>query len=162
MTEMFKPTPETPDEFSKNLNQALDQLGWPQRGRIATLARVMGGLAPASVRKWLNGEGLPEVKRLGELSRLTNKSVEWLLTGNSDSPKDHIRAQSNNYLQEHSPRKIIQLHALRLDGPKPDVELIGLCNDGSIWQKSGIHRGAEWKEIEGIPEPDIETAPEFD
>ncbi|MFM5296563.1 hypothetical protein ACEUAI_20250 [Aeromonas veronii] len=154
MSEGNKPSPE---EFSKNLNLALDQLGWPQRGRITTLARAMGGLAPASVRKWLNGEGLPEVKRLGELSRLVNQSVQWLLTGcdgseHSCPPRPVSGFMSPMLLQPA--RKIIQLHAFPRDTPQPDIELIALCLDGSIWQKPGIHSGAEWVQIDGIPEPD--------
>lgn len=69
-------------DFSRRLHQVLDDMGWPQRGRIAMLKRSLReDLTENSVRKWLRGEGLPEVKRLGELSRITGKSVQWLLTG---------------------------------------------------------------------------------
>lgn len=68
--------------FAKRLNQALDELGWPQYGRISKLKRTLReDLSEISVRKWLRGDGMPEVKRLGELSRITGKSVQWLLTG---------------------------------------------------------------------------------
>lgn len=154
MSDVHQPSPE---EFSKNLNRALDQMGWPQRGRIASLGRAMGGLAPASVRKWLNGEGLPEVKRLGELSRLVNQSVQWLLTGNDGYEQNCPPRPVSGLMPPMSPqpaRKIIQLHAFPRDTPQPDIELIALCLDGSIWQKPGIHSGAEWVQIDGIPEPD--------
>ncbi|BCK65858.1 hypothetical protein KAM448_36670 [Aeromonas caviae] len=138
----------SPKEFSERLNLALDQLGWPQHGRIANLARAMSDdLASTSVRRWLNGEGLPEVKRLGELSRITQKSVQWLLTGNSPHPEDYTPAKPI--------RRITQLHAFRFDGlESSDVELIALCDDGSIWEKQGIHSGAEWVKIDSIPQYD--------
>lgn len=154
MGDVFQPNPK---EFAKNLNLALDQLNWPERGRIARLGREMGGLAPASVRKWLNGEGLPEVKRLGELSQLVNQSVQWLLTGNDGSEQDCPPRPVSGFMPPMSlqpARKVIQLHAFPRDTPQPDIELIALCLDGSIWQKPGLHSGAEWVQIDGIPEPD--------
>ncbi|MGU5659634.1 LexA family protein [Aeromonas veronii] len=75
--------------FAQRLNLALDELNWPQRGRIAQLKRTLReDLSEISVRKWLRGDGLPEVKRLGELSRITGKSVQWLLTGTDTNSGD--------------------------------------------------------------------------
>jgi len=141
----------SPQEFSERLNLALDQLGWPRHGRIANLARAMSDdLASTSVRRWLTGKGLPEVKRLGELAKITQKSVQWLLTGSSPDQED--------YAQPKLIRRITQLHAFRIDGlPSPDFELIALCDDGSIWDKKGIHNGAEWVKIDGIPQYDLLT-----
>lgn len=138
----------SPKEFSENLNLALDQLGWPSHGRIAMLARAMSDdLTSPSVRRWLTGEGLPEVKRLAELSRITQKSVQWLLTGESPHPED--------YAPVTPVRKIAQLHAFRLDGLESfDAALIALCDDGSIWEKPGIHNQAEWVKIDSIPQYD--------
>lgn len=138
----------SPKEFSERLNLALNQLGWPKHGRIANLARAMSDdLASTSVRRWLNGEGLPEVKRLGELSAITQKSVQWLLTGSSPHPEDHS--------QPKLIRTITQLHAFRIDGlQSSDVELVALCDDGSIWDKQGIHNGAEWVRVDSIPQYD--------
>ncbi|HIC8801239.1 LexA family protein [Aeromonas sp. YN13HZO-058] len=79
--------------FAERLNLALDELGWPQRGRIAMLKRTLReDLSEISVRKWLRGEGLPEVKRLGELARITGKSVQWLLTG-TDTGEGNVEPQ---------------------------------------------------------------------
>lgn len=72
--------------FAKRLNQALDELGWPKYGRIAKLKRAMReNLSEISVRKWLRGDTMPELKRMGELSRITQKSVQWLFTGNDST-----------------------------------------------------------------------------
>lgn len=79
--------------FSERLNAALDEMGWPVRGRIARLKRTLReDLSEVSVGKWLKGEGLPEVKRLGELSRITGKSVQWLLTG-TDAGDGNVEPQ---------------------------------------------------------------------
>ena len=75
--------------FSERLNAALDEMGWPVRGRIARLKRTLReDLSEVSVGKWLKGEGLPEVKRLGELSRITGRSVQWLLAGSDAGDGD--------------------------------------------------------------------------
>ncbi len=79
--------------FAERLNIALDDLNWPQRGRIAQLKRTLReDLSEVSVRKWLKGDSLPEVKRLGELSRITGKSVQWLLTG-TDTNSGNVEPQ---------------------------------------------------------------------
>lgn len=79
--------------FAERLNAALDEMGWPVRGRIAQLKRTLReNLSEVSVGKWLKGEGLPEVKRLGELSRITGKSVQWLLTG-TDAGDGNVEPQ---------------------------------------------------------------------
>lgn len=69
-------------DFAKRLNSALDALGMPVRGRPSKLKSMLRD-APSivAIRKWLSGDGLPEVKRLGELSQIIGKSVQWLLTG---------------------------------------------------------------------------------
>lgn len=68
--------------FAKRLNQVLDQMGWPVRGRIAKLKRLLRDpISEVGAGKWLNGDSLPELKRISDLSRITGKSVQWLLTG---------------------------------------------------------------------------------
>ena len=60
----------------------LYELGWPDRGRIARLRRELRDpISDPAVFKWLQGESLPELKRMGDISRITGKSVQWLLTG---------------------------------------------------------------------------------
>lgn len=69
--------------FAKRLNQALDDIGWPARGRAPKLKGTLrDSISIVAIRKWLLGDGMPEMKRIGELSQITGKSVQWLLTGN--------------------------------------------------------------------------------
>jgi SOS-response transcriptional repressor LexA len=74
------------DDFSRRLNQAFDDLGWKKSGRPAKLASLLQDkISQPAVRKWFNGEGLPSMPRLKELARLTGRSIEWLLQGDSES-----------------------------------------------------------------------------
>ncbi len=68
--------------FAKRLNEALEAQGISERGRAGKLRSMLRD-APSivAVRKWLSGENLPEVKRLGEISQIIGKSVQWMLTG---------------------------------------------------------------------------------
>lgn len=146
------------EAFSERLNLALDELKWPQHGRIATLARTMSGnLSDSSVGKWLSGKGMPEVKRLSELSNITKKSVQWLLTGTDYEPDESEEPEKSDAFDDlylsRAPRKITQLHALPIARlPASDVQLVALCNDGSVWQKQGIHNEAAWLPVEEIPQ----------
>lgn len=59
--------------------------GYPSHGGAARLSREMSQagqqITPRAIGKWLNGDGMPDTKRLELLSRLVGRSVEWLLTG---------------------------------------------------------------------------------
>lgn len=68
--------------FAKRLNAVFDELGWPDRGRNGRLRRALRDpISEAAVCKWLAGDSLPELKRVSDISRITGKSVQWLLTG---------------------------------------------------------------------------------
>lgn len=70
------------EAFAKRLNQALTEIGWPERGRAPMLKRYLRDeLSLVAIRKWLVGDGMPEMKRMGQLSQITGKTVQWLLTG---------------------------------------------------------------------------------
>ncbi|QVN18942.1 helix-turn-helix domain-containing protein [Burkholderia pyrrocinia] len=68
--------------FSDRLNLVLDEEGLPPKGsgRQNQLARDWG-LSQKGVRKWLEGEGVPETTRLIEMAKRYNVSFEWLATG---------------------------------------------------------------------------------
>ena len=70
--------------FSNRLNIALDKKELPTRGRAALLATTFG-VTPKDSGKWLNGEAVPEIGKLIEISNWLEESIEWLLTGNSHS-----------------------------------------------------------------------------
>lgn len=79
--------------FAKRLVTALDNAGIPHRGRGAELQRRLQkhpqnrDEAPSlpAIRKWLEGDSLPEIKRIGLLADIAGVSVEWLLTGSESS-----------------------------------------------------------------------------
>lgn len=68
--------------FAKRLNEALEEKGFAERGRASKLKSILRD-APSrvAISKWLSGDSLPEVKRLGEISQIIGKSVQWMLTG---------------------------------------------------------------------------------
>ena len=56
-----------------------------------------------------------------------------------------------------TPRKIIQIQALRFEGkaaqgaePSQETELIALCDDGTVWTRLSTISG-EWLKVDGIP-----------
>lgn len=126
-------------EFSANLNKALDQLGWTTQGRVANLTRAVGDaeITEDIVRGWLMGQDLPRVPQLAKLSRITQKSAQWLLTGESPHQED--------LLPPKPARKIIQIHAIGEDR----TELIALCEDGTVWTRKGIDREVHWEQMPG-------------
>lgn len=126
-------------EFSIYLNRALDQLGWTTHGRVANLTRAMGDaeITEEIVRGWLQGNYMPRVPQLEKLSRLTQKSAEWLLMGLSQHPEDN---------QPPKPRrKIIQIHAIG----EGNAELVALCEDGTVWTRKGTSREVDWEPMPG-------------
>ncbi|MCD8547132.1 MAG: S24 family peptidase [Aeromonadaceae bacterium] len=82
------------EAFAKRLNAALDELGWPVRGRAPKLkSSLRDDISLVAIRKWLVGDGLPELKRMGELSKITGKTVQWLLTGSDQGDQNIEIAQ---------------------------------------------------------------------
>ncbi|ENH6337831.1 helix-turn-helix transcriptional regulator [Burkholderia vietnamiensis] len=72
--------------FSDRLNLVLDEEGLPPKGsgRQNQLAKDWG-LSQKGVRKWLEGEGVPETTRLIEMAKRYGVSFEWLATGRNPS-----------------------------------------------------------------------------
>ncbi|UYB71560.1 S24 family peptidase [Aeromonas veronii] len=68
--------------FAQRLNEALEQKGFAERGRAGKLQSLLRDPPSiVAIRKWLSGDNLPEVKRLGEISQIIERSVQWMLTG---------------------------------------------------------------------------------
>jgi phage repressor protein C with HTH and peptisase S24 domain len=67
-------------DFAQRLRRALLGAGYPERGGATRLARDLG-ISERAVGKWLNGESMPDTKRLDALSRTLGVPAEWLLTG---------------------------------------------------------------------------------
>ncbi|EIM1710200.1 hypothetical protein JFQ88_004097 [Aeromonas dhakensis] len=126
-------------EFADHLNKALDQLGWTTKGRVGNLTRAIGDaeITEDVVRGWLMGRDMPRVPQLAKLSRITQKSAQWLLTGESQHPEDLLPPKPN--------RKIIQINAIGEDR----TELIALCEDGTVWSRKGTGQEVGWEQIPG-------------
>ncbi|AZK37469.1 helix-turn-helix transcriptional regulator [Acinetobacter baumannii] len=71
-------------DFAKRLNEALDEMAIPVRGRAVLLASKFEVSAKAA-GKWLNGESIPEMTKLIDIALWLGKGVEWLLTGSERS-----------------------------------------------------------------------------
>lgn len=75
-------TSDTKTSFSQRLNVALDEAGVPPKGSGRQIAVAkMFGVSQKGARKWLEGEAIPDTKRLPEIARKLGVQGEWLLTG---------------------------------------------------------------------------------
>lgn len=76
--------------FSDRMNIALDMSGFPAKGkgRQGSVAKMFG-VSQQAARKWLEGESIPDTKRISEIAKKLKVSGEWLITGGG-SPKDQI------------------------------------------------------------------------
>lgn len=67
--------------FAKRMNELCDDLGiTPGRGRQTELAKVVR-LNPNAVRKWLHGDGYPNIDVAVALCDRAGINVNWLLQG---------------------------------------------------------------------------------
>lgn len=73
--------------FAKRLNLACDRAGIAAKGsgRQVALGKLFG-VSQNGARKWLEGEAIPNTKRLPAMARMLGVTTEWLLTGD-DSPR---------------------------------------------------------------------------
>lgn len=71
--------------FSNRLNQLLDETGVSPKGRGRQIAvGNMFGKNQKSARRWLEGEGFPELALAIRMATFFNVSLEWLLTGRGE------------------------------------------------------------------------------
>lgn len=72
-------------EFSRRLNEALDDRGMPMRGRATAIHGVLVsagvGASTTAIGKWLSGQGLPERSRIIALAAWLGVREEWLEYG---------------------------------------------------------------------------------
>lgn len=67
-------------QFAARLSQLCDEKRLPERGRQTQLAKVME-VTPNAARKWLLGEGMPELDMAIKLAQWGDVNVLWLLQG---------------------------------------------------------------------------------
>lgn len=100
-------------DFSRRLNLVLDEspLGIPAKGQgRQTFVAKLFGVGQKAARKWLEGEGYPEMEKSIEIALRLNVALEWLLTGRGDKrmvdQSDHQLAELlNQWFQMPEPLK---------------------------------------------------------
>lgn len=77
--------------FAARLNEALDDYGTPPKGqgRQGTVGKLFG-VSQKGARKWLEGEAMPDTKRLPDMARMLRVRWEWLMAG--AGPKHELPA----------------------------------------------------------------------
>ena len=67
--------------FAARLSEVCDDLGLPtERGRQTELGKRFG-VTPKAARKWLNGDGFPELETAIRICNDAGVNVTWLLQG---------------------------------------------------------------------------------
>ncbi len=67
-------------EFAARLQELCTEKEVPVRGRQRQLATLFG-VVPNAARKWLVGEGLPNLDQVIAIAKWGQVNVEWLLSG---------------------------------------------------------------------------------
>lgn len=87
--------------FSARLNEVLDEHGVASKGAGRQIAVGKEfGVTQNAVRKWLEGEGVPELTRSIEIAQRYRVCVEWLLTGNGSKYPDVAGEDQASALQQ--------------------------------------------------------------
>jgi hypothetical protein len=66
--------------FAKRLNEICDDKRMPGHGRQTEVARIFG-VGPKAARKWLVGDGFPEMELAIRIAKWANVSFNWLMAG---------------------------------------------------------------------------------
>jgi transcriptional regulator with XRE-family HTH domain len=67
--------------FAHRISELCDDMGLPrERGRQTQLAKLFG-VSPNAARKWLLGEGMPELTTAVEIADWGGVTINWLLQG---------------------------------------------------------------------------------
>jgi transcriptional regulator with XRE-family HTH domain len=75
-------------EFASRLNELCDDMKLPVHGRQTALARTFH-VGPKAARKWLIGEGYPELDLAISIAKWANASFNWLMTGQGAKREGH-------------------------------------------------------------------------
>lgn len=67
-------------QFAARLREICDDMGVPERGRQTELGRLFN-VSPKAARKWLVGDGFPEIHMAISIARWADVSFDWLMTG---------------------------------------------------------------------------------
>lgn len=77
-------------DFATRLHELCDDMQLPpERGRQSRLAAIFR-VTPNAARKWLNGEGMPELETAIEIANWADANVTWLLQGTGPKRGDRV------------------------------------------------------------------------
>jgi len=74
--------------FASRLNEVCQDMGLPEHGRQTELAKVFH-VGPKAARKWLVGEGYPEMDLCISIAKWANVSFNWLMAGTGPKREGH-------------------------------------------------------------------------
>lgn len=88
--------------FADRLNEVLDDLKAPPKGKgRQEAAAQMFGVGQKGARKWLEGEGFPEMEKCIAIAKRGNVHFEWLMTGRG--PKRLDQSQLRLWFEDTPP-----------------------------------------------------------
>src|SRR6185369_5754927 len=74
--------------FASRLNEVCDDMKLPKHGRQTALAKQFD-VGPKAARKWLIGDGFPEIELAIRIANWGNVSFNWLMTGKGPKRAGH-------------------------------------------------------------------------
>lgn len=115
-------------DFARRLNEALDRMDFPAKGKGRQLALAKAlGVTQKGARKWLEGEGMPEISRISLLAKFANVPFEWLATGRGPQTVTaapvsaaHAALLSRFDLLSDTNKKLVEIALANPDDPLPD------------------------------------------
>lgn len=111
---------EAKQQFAQRLHEVCSDKGLPERGRQTALAKQFH-VTPNAARKWLLGQGLPELEVAIEIATWGGVNLEWLLTGRGLKSGEKLPTRAlvvDEVLRSGTPaerRELVRYVAYRID-----------------------------------------------
>lgn len=81
--------------FADRLNKALTAVGAPIRGRATYIQeRLPYNVSVVAIRKWLNGDNIPNTKKLRDIAMIAETTIEHLIGENSAPKTEAMQANA--------------------------------------------------------------------
>lgn len=146
------------EEFASRLNLAMDEQGYPVRGRARVLSKEFG-VSDKGAGKWINGEAIPETSKIPLIAAFLGINAEWLLSGVGEMRPLSQTQRMGDMVQSQAGQSQGQIqgepwksHLMALepweDGDKPDPDEVDLpffddvsfaAGDGSFLIQVGMN-----------------------
>lgn len=113
---------ESKQGFADRLNEALDNMNAPKRGRAQFLIRLLPfKISVNGVKKWLTGEAFPETDKVQIISDVLKVESVWLLWGEGEKAGLARRLAAKNE-RPQPPRSDVAMFSIRGDTSKLKIE----------------------------------------